>query len=304
MRVGIHWGSSLYIGQLVPGGRLDVTALGDAVNECARIQECAEPHQTLASKELIERMTDDDKAAVGIDQEKVRYVPLSSMPGISEKALAAVGTIPVSDSLAAAFGHQGRVEVGRRHPEFRRLLVVVRVRDQSRLAVAVGKEAQAEGGLALITGRHDDRRVAGRGADVRVGVARGDDRVEVVGQQASRRSRLVRLDRRLADRRVVHARRRIGRDQEVLSVLDLVGMLLVVGDDVAQGPAPAVSRAVCSARYWLSEALNSFGISPISLIPTRLVFDRLSVSTSVAPGFSRTSSAASNRPLLPDIVGL
>ena len=96
MRVGLHWGSSLYIGQLVPGGRLDVTALGDAVNECARIQESAEPHQTLASKELLERVSRDDAAALGFDIEKVRYRPLSELPNISEKALVAAGAIPVT----------------------------------------------------------------------------------------------------------------------------------------------------------------------------------------------------------------
>jgi class 3 adenylate cyclase len=96
MRVGLHWGGWIYIGQLVPGGRLDVTALGDAVNECARIQECADPHETLASKELVERLTDDDKAALGIDPEKVRYRPLSQLPEVSEKALAAAGGIPVT----------------------------------------------------------------------------------------------------------------------------------------------------------------------------------------------------------------
>ncbi|MDP9067894.1 MAG: adenylate/guanylate cyclase domain-containing protein [Actinomycetota bacterium] len=96
MRVGLHWGGSLYIGQLVPGGRLDVTALGDAVNECARIQECADPHETLASKELIERLSDDDKAALGIDPEKVRYRPVSQLPHVTEKAAAAAGAIPVT----------------------------------------------------------------------------------------------------------------------------------------------------------------------------------------------------------------
>ena len=96
MRVGLHWGSSLYIGQLVPGGRLDVTALGDAVNECARVQECAEPHQTLASKELIERLSEDDAAAVGVDREKVRYRPLSALSDAGEKALAAAGAISVT----------------------------------------------------------------------------------------------------------------------------------------------------------------------------------------------------------------
>ena len=96
MRVGLHWGGSIYIGQLVPGGRLDVTALGDPVNECARIQECADPHETLASKELVERLTDDDKAALGIDPEKVRYRPISQLPNVSEKAVASAGGIPVT----------------------------------------------------------------------------------------------------------------------------------------------------------------------------------------------------------------
>lgn len=95
MRVGIHWGSSLYIGQLVPGGRLDVTALGDAVNECARIQEAAPPDQTLASKELIERLSDDDAAALGLDPGKLRYEPLANMPDASEKAIAGAGTVAV-----------------------------------------------------------------------------------------------------------------------------------------------------------------------------------------------------------------
>ncbi|HEX2196556.1 MAG TPA: adenylate/guanylate cyclase domain-containing protein [Actinomycetota bacterium] len=96
MRVGLHWGSSLYIGQLVPGGRLDVTALGDPVNECARIQECAEPHQTLVSKELVERLSADDAAALGVDTEKVRYRPLSALANAGDKALATAGAISVT----------------------------------------------------------------------------------------------------------------------------------------------------------------------------------------------------------------
>lgn len=95
MRVGIHWGGSLYIGQLVPGGRLDVTALGDAVNECARIQESAAPHQTLASKELIERLSSDDAAELGLDPDRFRYVPLAHIPGATDKAIAGSGTIAV-----------------------------------------------------------------------------------------------------------------------------------------------------------------------------------------------------------------
>lgn len=96
MRIGIHWGSSLYIGQLVPGGRLDVTALGDPVNECARIQECTDPNQTLASKALIEHLSSDHAAALGVDPERIRYRLLSDIPNATGKAIAVAGAIPVA----------------------------------------------------------------------------------------------------------------------------------------------------------------------------------------------------------------
>jgi class 3 adenylate cyclase len=96
MRVGTHWGSSLYIGQLVPGGRLDVTALGDAVNECARIQESAHPHETLASKALIEHLSSDEAAGLGIDHEKIRYRPLLEVGDLTDRAVQVAGPIPVT----------------------------------------------------------------------------------------------------------------------------------------------------------------------------------------------------------------
>ena len=96
MKVGIHWGANLFMGQLVPGGRLDVTALGDEVNEGARIQECAEPHQTLASKQLIEQLTDDHAADLGLDIEKTRFTILGDLETISEKARRDAGGIAVT----------------------------------------------------------------------------------------------------------------------------------------------------------------------------------------------------------------
>jgi class 3 adenylate cyclase len=96
MRVGVHWSGTLYIGQLVPGGRLDVAALGDEVNQCAGIQECAENHETLASKELIERLSDDDAAALGLDPEKVSYRLVSELPEATERAVRAAGTLAVT----------------------------------------------------------------------------------------------------------------------------------------------------------------------------------------------------------------
>ena len=96
MRIGIHWGGSLYMGQLVPGGRLDVTALGDEVIECARIQESAEENTTLASKQLLEQLTDDDAASLGIDLENLHYAPLAELAGVGEKAVRDAGGVAVT----------------------------------------------------------------------------------------------------------------------------------------------------------------------------------------------------------------
>lgn len=96
MKIGIHWGGSLYMGQLVPGGRLDVTALGDEVNEAARVQECAKPGETLVSKQLVEQLTLDDAAELGLDLEKLTYKVVSELPGATEKAQRDAGGIPVT----------------------------------------------------------------------------------------------------------------------------------------------------------------------------------------------------------------
>lgn len=96
MKVGLHWGASLYMGQLVPGGRLDVTALGDEVNEAARIQECAEPHQTLASKQMLEQLSSNDAAALGLDLEKLRYRTLADITSASDKAIKDAGGVSIT----------------------------------------------------------------------------------------------------------------------------------------------------------------------------------------------------------------
>lgn len=67
INMGVHWGGTLYMGQVVTGGRLEVTALGDEVNEAARIQQAARGGTILASKNLIERLGEEDAAALGVD---------------------------------------------------------------------------------------------------------------------------------------------------------------------------------------------------------------------------------------------
>jgi class 3 adenylate cyclase len=96
MKVGMHWGASVYMGQLVPGGRLDVTALGDEVNEAARIQECAGPHESLASKQLVERLSAQDAASLGLDLEKLTYQLVGDRDGVTDKARTDAGMVPVT----------------------------------------------------------------------------------------------------------------------------------------------------------------------------------------------------------------
>jgi class 3 adenylate cyclase len=96
LNVGVHWGGALYMGQVVTGGRLEVTALGDEVNECARIQETARDGTVLASKALIERLDPDHARRVGIDPDAVAYRTVAELPDASEKAVRDAGLIPVA----------------------------------------------------------------------------------------------------------------------------------------------------------------------------------------------------------------
>lgn len=96
VNVGVHWGGTLYMGQLVTGGRLEITALGDSVNECARIQESARDGEILVSKSIAEHLTQEDAASLGIDPDAVVYRPIADLPMASEKAVRDAGTIAVT----------------------------------------------------------------------------------------------------------------------------------------------------------------------------------------------------------------
>lgn len=99
LNVGVHWGATLYMGQLT-GGRLEVTALGDEVNECARVQESARNGRVLATKDLLERLDDADAAGLGLDPADLSYTALSEIEGVSEKAMRDAGGLAVT-ALAA-----------------------------------------------------------------------------------------------------------------------------------------------------------------------------------------------------------
>jgi hypothetical protein len=97
INVGLHWGGHLYMGQLVTGGRLEVTALGDRVNECARIEQAARDGQILATKSLIEHLTDEDSKALDIDPDGVVYRMVGELVDADEKAVRDAGNLPVTE---------------------------------------------------------------------------------------------------------------------------------------------------------------------------------------------------------------
>lgn len=85
LRFGLHWGSTLYVGNITTGGRVEVTALGDEVNEAARIEACASGGRALASKALMERLEPDDAAALDLDPDRITYTSLADLDTATNK---------------------------------------------------------------------------------------------------------------------------------------------------------------------------------------------------------------------------
>ena len=96
VNVGLHWGATLMVGQVATSGRLEVTALGDQMNECARIEAAATGGAILASKDLVERLDASDEQATGIDPDAIAYTTISELDGASDKAVRDAGTIAVT----------------------------------------------------------------------------------------------------------------------------------------------------------------------------------------------------------------
>ena len=95
LRFGLHWGSTLYVGLFKSVARAEVTALGDEVNEAARIEACATGGRTLASKDLVERLDRADAAALHLA--KVSYTSLGDLASATDKARRDAPSISVCD---------------------------------------------------------------------------------------------------------------------------------------------------------------------------------------------------------------
>jgi class 3 adenylate cyclase len=103
LRFGLHWGATLYMGRILTRGRSEVTALGDEVNDAARIEACATGGRTFASKALIERLNRADADALGLDASRATYTPLAELPTATDKARRDAPAIAVCDLTNLAF---------------------------------------------------------------------------------------------------------------------------------------------------------------------------------------------------------
>jgi class 3 adenylate cyclase len=97
MKIGLHWGSNVFMGQIVSGGRLEVTALGEEVNDCARIEGSASGNQILASKSLLERLRREDAERLSVNVAAKKYRILSEISSETDKAVRDQINIPVTE---------------------------------------------------------------------------------------------------------------------------------------------------------------------------------------------------------------
>jgi class 3 adenylate cyclase len=97
LRFGLHWGATVYVGQLTTPGRTEVASLGEEVNEAARIEACASGGRILASKALIERLDSDDADELTIDVRRLNYTQLADLPSATDKARRDAPAIAVCD---------------------------------------------------------------------------------------------------------------------------------------------------------------------------------------------------------------
>jgi class 3 adenylate cyclase len=96
VKVGVHWGATLMVGQVSTRGRLEVTALGDEMNEAARIESAARGGVVLAAKDAIERLNMQDAHALAVDPDTLTYRTVAELT-TNEKAVRDAGSIAVAE---------------------------------------------------------------------------------------------------------------------------------------------------------------------------------------------------------------
>jgi class 3 adenylate cyclase len=96
LKIGIHWGATLYMGRIATSGRLDVTALGDEVNECARIQEAAAGGSCSPPRRCSSASTPPTPPRWTSTRPALTYALAGELPGASEKVRRDAATLAVA----------------------------------------------------------------------------------------------------------------------------------------------------------------------------------------------------------------
>jgi class 3 adenylate cyclase len=97
IRFGLHWGSTLYVGAINTQSRFEVAAMGDQFNEAVRIEACGSRGRTLASKDLVERLSGEDADALGLEVDRMHYVVLGELSTATDEARRDAPVLAVCD---------------------------------------------------------------------------------------------------------------------------------------------------------------------------------------------------------------
>lgn len=95
MSIALHWGTHVYVGQLAAGPP-NVAALGDDVNEAARLHEIAGANEMIASKQILEQLSDDDAARLGLDIDRMTYTFVPDLPAAPKRSIRENLRVPVA----------------------------------------------------------------------------------------------------------------------------------------------------------------------------------------------------------------
>jgi len=96
VNAAVHWGARLMVGQVSTRGRLEVTALGDEMNEAARMENAAHGGVVLASKAAIEQLDSADAESLGLDPDALTYRTVAELTA-DAKAIRDAGSIAVAE---------------------------------------------------------------------------------------------------------------------------------------------------------------------------------------------------------------
>jgi hypothetical protein len=78
--VALHWADAIYLGQVTTRSRLEITALGRELDECAWIQQWARGGEVLASNGLIEQLSARHAMRLGLRRERLVFRALDTPP--------------------------------------------------------------------------------------------------------------------------------------------------------------------------------------------------------------------------------